>query len=246
MWPTGERDVPGQLRVSGYVPDTWGDVNLIPPAVVRHAVSRYSQPGSLVVDPDCGAGTVAVEAIRAGRHGVGVTRHAEWWQIARANLSMAKRGGAWPDGLVLDGENSLCWLGLRRRVDLVVTTLRLPAVMDEDDLDLLVRPQAAVWSSVVRAGGYVVVVVQQRRYRVGELVDLTSAVMAAGSAMGLDVVDRSVALIARLRDVRGGLVPLSRRRRWPAIVAHHDVVVLRARELVEGTAEEGIGTWRAA
>jgi DNA modification methylase len=33
----------------------------MPPAIARHAITAYSQPGELVVDPMCGIGTTPVE-----------------------------------------------------------------------------------------------------------------------------------------------------------------------------------------
>jgi hypothetical protein len=42
------------------------------PAIARGAISAFSQPGALVVDPFCGSGTVLVEAMGLGRPSVGV------------------------------------------------------------------------------------------------------------------------------------------------------------------------------
>lgn len=101
VWPAGPADLPGQLAAGGYLPGTASDTCGLPPAVAAHAVHVYTRPGDMVLDPDCGAGTVLVEAVRAGRHAVGVTGR-RWWPTARANLTAAKLVGAPGDGMVLD------------------------------------------------------------------------------------------------------------------------------------------------
>ncbi|HEX2660512.1 MAG TPA: DNA methyltransferase [Polyangia bacterium] len=42
------------------------------PSIARGAITRFSRPGDLVVDPFCGSGTVLVEAMGLGRKAVGV------------------------------------------------------------------------------------------------------------------------------------------------------------------------------
>ena len=42
------------------------------PAFVRSAIETFTQPGDLVLDPHVGGGTTLVEALAAGRNGVGV------------------------------------------------------------------------------------------------------------------------------------------------------------------------------
>ena len=89
---------------------------------------------------------------------------------------------------------------------------------------------------LLRPGGTLVVTARPWR-RNGELVDLPSAVVAAGAAAGLVPVERCVALLAALRE--GRLVPRPsffqlqqiRRARTAGIplhlIAHEDVLVLR-------------------
>ena len=100
VWPTGSVDRVAQLAAGGYLPATASDTSGIPPAVAAHAVRAYTEPGDMVLDPDCGAGTVLVEALRAGRHAVGMTG-GRGWPVARANLTAAKLAGALSDGMVL-------------------------------------------------------------------------------------------------------------------------------------------------
>ena len=42
------------------------------PAIARELVARFSEPGSALLDPFCGSGTVLIEALRAGRRATGV------------------------------------------------------------------------------------------------------------------------------------------------------------------------------
>ncbi|WP_165960688.1 hypothetical protein [Actinocrispum wychmicini] len=92
------------------------------------AIVTYTRPGDLVLDPDCGAGTVLVEALRAGRHALGLTARTRSWTLARANITAAKAAGAWRDGSVLDARPKVLATvraaGLIGRVGLVLTALR--------------------------------------------------------------------------------------------------------------------------
>ncbi len=62
------------------------------PALARHAVEAYSEPGDLVVDPMCGIGTTLVEASDLGRRAVGVELEARWAKLASANLDHVHAG----------------------------------------------------------------------------------------------------------------------------------------------------------
>lgn len=152
-------------------------------------------------------------------------------------MTRAKRRGAWADGSVLEaraGRSHVAWLTCR--ADLVLTTLRFPRVVDGSHLRLEVERRVGQWTRVVRPGGHVVVVVRQHRHQDGSLADLASAVLVAARSIGLVPVDRCVALLTRLSDIRIGLRPLVTRVRAGvpiASVVHHDVVVLRAPDVVE-------------
>ncbi|BCJ65689.1 hypothetical protein GCM10009779_02680 [Polymorphospora rubra] len=89
--------------------------------------------------------------------------------------------------------------------------------------------------SLLRPGGVVVVTARPWRKR-GELVDLPSAVLAAGTAAGLVPLERCVALLAAVRDgalvARPSFFQLQQVRRARAggvpmhLIAHEDVLVL--------------------
>lgn len=160
VWPTGDVDRAAQLATGGYLPATATDATGLPPAVAAHAVRSYTQPGDMVLDPDCGAGTVLVEAVRAGRHAIGMTG-GRWWPVARANLNAAKLAGALTDGMVLQRPGSRSgqpWSGQPRgdltagtasgltgRVDLLLTRVRL-----DREPDRIWSRRAAVGSPAAR------------------------------------------------------------------------------------------------
>jgi SAM-dependent methyltransferase len=212
VWVTGQIDPRTQLADGGYVPATALDRHRIAPAVVAHAIDHYTRPGGLVLDPDCGAGTVLVEALRAGRHAVGVTTDRRLWETARANLTAAKRGGAATDGMVLDHSARSAasadgrgepLAGLCGRVDLVLTATRHLERPDPRRSGL--GPDLAAFFARVRgllhADGHLVLALSRPR-RHGHLIDIADAATAAAHACGLVAVDRCVALLAEIRGHR--------------------------------------------
>jgi len=228
VWPTGQADLAGQLAAGGYLPATAADTFRLPPAVAAHAVHVYTGPGDLVLDPDCGAGTVLVEAVRAGRHAVGVTGR-RWWPTARANLTAAKLAGAPADGMVLDrrpaptrpsgtrpgrsttsttgtgtgpAERTALAGGMAGRVDLILTVVRphqQPAGPAPEEDRL--ADSLAQWAPLLRPGGHAVVIAGAIR-RAGRLVNLPGILTHAARQAGLVPVDRCVALLAAEPDRR--------------------------------------------
>jgi hypothetical protein len=213
VWPTGQSDPIAQLREAGCVPGTGTDTERIPPAIAAHAIATYTRPGDLVLDPDCGAGTVLVEALRSGRHALGLTSSRRSWALARANVTVAKAAGAWRDGSVLDARPQVLATaraaGLASQVGLVLTTLRTAAPNDSEpaaspDRDPVAALNGLAWTlaysePLVRSGGYLVVVSRLHRWPDGSLVDLTTPMIAAGAAAGLAPVERCIALTAEVR-----------------------------------------------
>jgi modification methylase len=213
VWPTGQQDPRAQLRDAGCVPGTETDVERIPPAVAAHAIATYTRPGDLVLDPDCGAGTVLTAALRADRHALGLTTDSRWWTLARANVTAAKTAGAWRDGSVLDARPKVLATvraaGLIGRVGLVLTALRAApnrtASPERDPIESAIAGLTTTLLAcepLLRSGGHVAVVVYPHRNPDGSLVDLTTSVIAAGTAAGLVPVDRCIALTAELRGSR--------------------------------------------
>lgn len=189
-----------------------------------------------MLDPLCGAGTVLTEALRAGRHALGLTTRVRWWTLARANLTAAKSAGALADGSVLDARPKMLATvraaGLIGRVRLVLTTLGSGDGPDRDPARLM-----HYCEPLLQSGGHLVVVARPRRHPDGSLVDLTGPLIAAGTATGLTLVDRCIALTAELRGTR--LVTraflderrAAARRRAAgtptAFTAHHEVLVFQ-------------------
>ena len=252
VWPTGQRDLLAQLRDTGCVPGTETDTERIPSAVAAHAIATYTRPGDLVLDPDCGAGTVLTEALRAGRHALGLTARTRWWTLTRANVTAAKTAGAWRDGSVLDARPKVLATvraaGLIGRVGLVLTALRTAPAdpnnqasgPDRDPVESALADLAATLlycEPLLRSGGHVAVVARPLRYPDGLLVDLPPPLLAAGTSAGLTPVDRCIALTAGLRGNRPATrASLAERRAAAraratgtptALTAHHEVLVFQ-------------------
>jgi modification methylase len=201
-----------------------------------------------VLDPDCGAGTVLVEALRAGRHAIGATSRSRWWRVARANVTAAKREGAGPDGMVLDAPPGAALARLAappRCIDLVLTTWRHTRTKEPTSLaaagaleasSLRLRRMLTRCQPLVRPGGHVIVVAPRRH---GLLVDSASRVLEVGCAAGLVPVERCIALVAELRGSRL-VAPASLGRRRAAarderstghpltLAAHLEVLIFQA------------------
>ncbi|GGM81679.1 hypothetical protein GCM10011609_17120 [Lentzea pudingi] len=266
VWPTGQHDALTQVRAAACVPGTETDTERVPPAVAAHTIATYTRPGDLVLDPNCGAGTVLTEALRAGRHAVGLTSSNRWWPLARANVTAAKSMGAWRDGSVLDARPTVLATvraaGLIGQVGLVLTALRTPSRRlsgsDHDpDESALAELATALrcCEPLVRQGGYVVVVARPKRCSDGALVDLASQLDAVGTAAGLALIDRCVALTADLRGERlRTRASLAERRRSAnsrvSLVAHDEVFVFQlsndAELAVEAVCDIDARGWRRA
>ncbi|TDE32804.1 DNA methyltransferase, partial [Actinomadura sp. 6K520] len=74
------------------------------PAVAATAITAYTQPGELVLDPMCGIGTTLVEAVHAGRDAIGIELEPRWAALARDNLDHAQEQGATGSGAVIIGD----------------------------------------------------------------------------------------------------------------------------------------------
>ncbi|GLZ30829.1 hypothetical protein Lesp02_30180 [Lentzea sp. NBRC 105346] len=248
VWPTGQRAPLAQLRDAGCVLGTETDTDRIPPAVAAYAVATYTRPGDLVLDPDCGAGTVLTEALRAGRHALGLAARTRWWTLARANITAAKAAGAWRDGSVLDARPKMLATvqaaGLVGRVGLVLTTLRTASDRlsgpNHDPVESAIADLTTTLlycEPLLRSGGHLVVVARPLRHPDGSLVDLPTPIIAAGMSAGLAPIERCIALTAGLRGSR--LVTrasLAERRAADraraagaptALTAHHEVLVFQ-------------------
>ena len=64
VWATAQA-TPAAQRRGRYVPESSAHPAKMLPAVAAHAITHYTQPGELVLDPMCGIGTTLVEAVHA-------------------------------------------------------------------------------------------------------------------------------------------------------------------------------------
>jgi SAM-dependent methyltransferase len=103
VWPTAQATARAQ-REGRYLPLSGTHPAKMLPAVARTAITAYSQPGDLVVDPMCGIGTTLVEAVHVGRDAIGVEYEPEWAALAQANLDHATSLGATGHGEVITGD----------------------------------------------------------------------------------------------------------------------------------------------
>jgi len=103
VWLTAQRTARGQ-RGDRYVPASVAHPGKMLPAIAAQAITDYTQPGDLVLDPMCGIGTTLVEATHLGRDAVGVEYEAPWAQLARRNLHHARGQGATGSGTVVCGD----------------------------------------------------------------------------------------------------------------------------------------------
>ena len=88
VWITAQKTSRYQ-RQGRYVPEATRHPARMLPAIAAHAITAYTKPGDLVLDPMCGIGTTLVEAAHLGRHGIGVEYEPQWAGIAEANLALA-------------------------------------------------------------------------------------------------------------------------------------------------------------
>src|SRR6266511_1660681 len=103
VWPVAQTSHRAQ-RIGRYLPCSAAHPARMLPALARHAIERYTQPGELVIDPMCGIGTTLVEAVHLGRHAVGVELEPRWVELAERNLARAMGDGAPGIGTVAAGD----------------------------------------------------------------------------------------------------------------------------------------------
>jgi modification methylase len=103
VWATAQADSRTQRR-GRYLPASTAHPAKMLPAIATHAIAAYTRPGDLVIDPMCGIGTTLVEAVHAGRHGLGIEYEPRWAHLATANLDHARAQRATGHGHVITGD----------------------------------------------------------------------------------------------------------------------------------------------
>ncbi|MFF3466940.1 TRM11 family SAM-dependent methyltransferase [Streptomyces sp. NPDC002619] len=96
------------------------------PRIAAHAISTYTRPGDLVLDPMCGIGTTLVEAVRLGRQAIGTEYEPRWATLASANVRhvIITTGGGRGEVVCGDARRLTTLIGeeYHGRVALVVTS----------------------------------------------------------------------------------------------------------------------------
>jgi DNA methylase len=103
VWTTAQTS-PAAQRKGRYVDASTAHPAKMLPAVAAHAITHYTRPGDLVVDPMCGIGTTLVEALHLGRRAVGVEYEPHWVDVTEANLALAHNAGVEHEGRVFRGD----------------------------------------------------------------------------------------------------------------------------------------------
>src|SRR5204862_2541292 len=116
-------------RYGRYVAGSAGHRDRTPPHLAATLVDRYSRPGDLVADPFVGTATMLVEAVHAGRDGVGLDIEPGWVSLARTNLALAARQGATGRARVMQADATRVPTGLRGTVGLVLTSAPMGTTM---------------------------------------------------------------------------------------------------------------------
>jgi DNA modification methylase len=114
VWQVGDQPARVQ-RHDRYDPGSNAHPGKMLPALAREAISRYSRPGELVLDPMCGIGTTLVEAVHLNRQAVGIELEPRWVELAKANLRQARAQGAPGQGRVMKGDARQLGHGLADR-----------------------------------------------------------------------------------------------------------------------------------
>ena len=125
VWLCGQQ--PAFLQRRGrYVAGSTAHPARMLPAVARHAIAAYTNPGDLVLDPLAGIGTTLVEAVHTGRDAIGIEYEPGWASLAEANLKLAASQGATGHGMILQADATrlpdLIPPVVRGRVALVLTS----------------------------------------------------------------------------------------------------------------------------
>jgi DNA modification methylase len=116
VWDCAQQ--PAQLQRQGrYLAESVAHPAKMLPAIAARAITAFTRPGDLVLDPMCGIGTTLMEAVYAGRNAVGVEYEPRWARLASANLDHAAARGATGTATVICGD-----------------ARTLPALADDEDL----------------------------------------------------------------------------------------------------------------
>jgi modification methylase len=100
VWPCAQRTSQWQ-RYERYTPESNRHPAKMLPEIAKRAISFYSNPGDLVLDPMCGIATTLIESIHQHRNAIGVELEPRWTALAASNIKHARNQGASGKALVL-------------------------------------------------------------------------------------------------------------------------------------------------
>lgn len=103
VWLVAQRPSREQRR-SRYLPESTCHPGKMLPALACQAITTFTRPGDVVVDPMCGIGTSLVEAAHLGRDYFGIEYEPRWAALADANLALDNAEGASGVGEVVLGD----------------------------------------------------------------------------------------------------------------------------------------------
>jgi modification methylase len=210
----------------------------VPPQLARQVISTYTDPGDLVVDLTCGAGTTLVEAIQLGRTAVAVARDHADASRATASLNRARANEAAEKAAILAGDPRELPRLLTRHRRLLANRDATPSESNVVELgaghvDLIIMSSAnrdgaaaavyAACAAALKPGGFLAVVTAA--VRAGDpLGNLAGETVALCEQAGLLYWQHVIALRAPIRD--GKLAP-----HRVQLVCHDDVLVFRKPDL---------------
>ncbi|HTJ72599.1 MAG TPA: DNA methyltransferase [Actinospica sp.] len=88
IWVTAQRNSRAQ-RAGRYIPESVAHPAKMLPDIAAYAITAYTEPGDLVLDPMCGIGTTLVESLHLGRRALGVEYEPRWAALAKRNIALA-------------------------------------------------------------------------------------------------------------------------------------------------------------
>jgi SAM-dependent methyltransferase len=103
VWPVGQTPKADQWTAR-YLPGSADQPPSITPELARWIIVEYSQPGELILDPRCRAGSTLVEAAVRDRRAIGVETHDSWARLAVANCEHNLAPDTWPLIEVITGD----------------------------------------------------------------------------------------------------------------------------------------------
>ncbi|MFF5985954.1 TRM11 family methyltransferase [Prauserella flavalba] len=196
VWDTGRTSTRHQLK-DRYIGATRSD-GALTPAIARHIIATYTAADDTVCDPNPGAGIVLSEAVRTGRHAVGIQPQRRWQSACEANLDLARLAGPTGTATMLDGVDDPRAADLPGAIDLVLTGLRHTPTADPTRVLVRLYDTLNAVADWVWPGGHVIVTCRPWR-RHGRLIDLPGQISDAADAIGLVPADHCIALTAPIR-----------------------------------------------